>query len=98
MTVGESVTFAFTLRLPDRRAACDAIIDYRVHYAGARAPRRRRSSSSPAVDWSREAVTISRAHTFKHVSVRRIHPGPHRIDIQVNGVVLGGTDVEVVDA
>ena len=96
VSIGESVRFTFTLRLPDGRAACDAIIDYRVHYAGARATRapkvfkltRRRLEPG-------RSVAVSRAHGFKHVSVRRIHPGPHRIDVQVNGTVLGSIDVDV---
>ena len=80
-------------------AECDAIIDYRVHYAGARgirAPkvfkftRRRLEPGS--------TVVLSRSHSFKHVSVRSIHPGPHRIDVQVNGTVLGSVEFEVVES
>lgn len=29
------------------------------------------------------------------VSVRRLYPGPHRVEVQVNGRVLGGVDVEL---
>jgi len=97
IAIGDSVTFTFTLRLPDGSTACDAVIDYRVHYAGARATkaprvfkltRRRLEPARP--------VTITRAHRFEHVSVRRIHPGRHRIDVQVNGRVLGAVDFDVL--
>ena len=97
--IGESVTFGFTLRLPDGQTPADAIIDYRVHYVGtrgAKAPkvfkltRRRLEPGQP--------VAISRAHSFEHVSIRRIHPGRHRIDIQVNGTVLGSVDFDVVSS
>ena len=40
--------------------------------------------------------TIVRRHRFRHVSIRTIRPGRHRIEIQVNGRVLGGCDIEVV--
>ncbi|HVE46735.1 MAG TPA: hypothetical protein VNA57_08325 [Acidimicrobiales bacterium] len=95
--IGESVTFSFTVQLPTDSVACDAIVDYRVHYAGARAAkapkvfkltRRRLEPGRP--------VTITRAHSFGHVSIRRIHPGPHRIDVQVNGRVLGSAELDVV--
>jgi hypothetical protein len=40
-------------------------------------------------------VTIVRRHRFEHVSIRRIHPGPHLIDVQINGRVLGSATVHV---
>ena len=99
VAIGEAVGLTFTIRLADGGEPCDAVIDYRVHYAGARglkAPRvfkltRRRLEAG-------QPVTISRRHTFEHVSIRRIRPGAHRIDVQVNGIVLGGADVEVIEA
>lgn len=97
IAIGEAVTFSFTLALPpESDGPSDAIIDYRVHYAGARgtkAPkvfklaRRRLEPGRP--------VTLSRRHMFEHVSIRTIHPGPHAIDIQVNGVVLGTASLSV---
>ena len=96
IAIGQAVTFTFTLRLAGGREPCDAVIDYRVHYAGTRglkAPkvfkltRRRLEPDRP--------VTISRRHAFEHVSIRRIRPGLHRIDVQVNGTVLGSADIEL---
>lgn len=99
IAIGDPLRFTFTVRLADGTAACDAVVDYRVHYAGARATRApkvfklTRRRLEPA-----RPVTISRAHRFDHVSVRRIHPGRHRIDVQVNGEVLGSVDFDVVSA
>jgi len=31
------------------------------------------------------------------VTVRHLYPGSHRIEVQVNGRVLGGADVELVE-
>lgn len=41
--------------------------------------------------------TIVRRHRFREVSVRKLYPGVHRIDILVNGRVLGGASVQLID-
>jgi 3-methyladenine DNA glycosylase AlkC len=98
--IGGAVTFSFSLELTgDRAAAADRMIDYRVHYVGAsgvKAPKvfkltRRRLEPG-------RAVTFTRRHRFEDVSIRRIHPGPHTIDIQVNGRVLAAATVDVTAA
>lgn len=97
VVIGQAVTFTFTL-VVEGGAPADAVIDYRVHYAGASGARRpkvfklTRRRLVPG-----QPETIVRRHRFEHVSVRRIWPGPHRIDVQVNGRVLGAVDIEVVD-
>ena len=98
VAIGESAAFTLTLELATGDPA-DVVVDYRVHYVGARgvkAPRvfklarRRLEPGLP--------VTIRREHAFDHVSIRRIHPGRHAIDIQVNGRVLGTIAVEITPA
>ena len=90
IAVGESVTFTLTIALAADSPPADAVIDYRVHYVGARgvkAPKvfkLTRRGLEPGAP-----VTISRRHSFAPVSIRRILPGPHQIDVQVNGRVLG---------
>jgi 3-methyladenine DNA glycosylase AlkC len=98
--IGHTVAFTVTLELAGGGPqAADVVVDYRVHYVGARgvrAPRvfklarRRLQPGRP--------VTIRREHPFDHVSIRRIHPGVHGIDIQVNGRGLGSTAVEITPA
>jgi len=96
VAVGGAVTFTLILVLAPTGASTEAVVDYRVHYMGARGPRapkvfkltrRRLEPGRP--------VTIRRRHRFADVSIRRIHPGPHAIDIQVNGRVLGTAVLEV---
>jgi len=97
VTIGGAVTIEIAIAAAAGTAPVEAVIDYRVHYVGARgtrnAPkvfkltRRRLVPGRP--------VTIERVHRFEHVSIRRIHPGCHRIDVQVNGRVIGGADVEI---
>jgi hypothetical protein len=83
VSIGGTVTFTVTVELDDGEAA-EAVIDYRVHYVGAnglRQPkvfkltRRRLQPGRP--------VTVTRSHRFEHVSIRRILPGRHTIDIDV---------------
>ena len=74
-----------------------AVIDYVVHYQGAKKMRAGKvfklanRTIAPGV-----TTTVTKRHRFGHVSIRRIHPGAHRLEIQVNGRVLGGSDIEVV--
>ena len=94
--IGEAATFTFTLAVADGGGSADAVIDYRVHYVGARGAKApkvfklTRRLLEPG-----QPVTISRRHAFDHVSIRRIIPGRHTIDVQVNGRVLGSVDVAV---
>jgi 3-methyladenine DNA glycosylase AlkC len=93
--LGEAAAFEVTLELASGGPA-DVVVDYRVHYVGARGmkpprvfklARRRLAPGRP--------VTIRREHAFDHVSIRRLHPGRHVIDIQVNGRILGSAAVEI---
>lgn len=98
LAIGDACTFTFTVALPPGHETTECIIDYRIQYAGVRgvkAPKvfkLTRRSLEPG-----QPLTIRRRHAFEHASIRRIHPGPHQIDIQVNGIVLGSTSVDVVD-
>jgi 3-methyladenine DNA glycosylase AlkC len=97
VTIGDAVTFTFTLE-QDSPGEADAVIDYRVHYAGADRPRRPKVFKLARRHLvAGEPATVARRHRFAHASIRRIHPGRHIIDVQVNGRVLGTVGVEVVD-
>jgi hypothetical protein len=97
VTIGDAVTFRFTLEL-DRPGEADAVIDYRVHYAGADGPRRPKVFKLTRRHLvAGEPATLARRHRFAHVSIRRIHSGRHLIDVQVNGRVLGAVELDVVD-
>lgn len=91
--IGESVTVSFTLLAStDTKAA----VDYVVHYQGARGLKAGKVFKLTVRDLpAGEPVQFSRKHAFRHVSIRTIVPGPHRIGIQVNGRVLGETEIEV---
>ncbi len=93
VAIGEAVTIGFTLRAA---AATRAAIDYVVHFQGARGPKAGKVFKFAVKDLpAGKPVRLAREHRFRHVSVRTIHPGPHRIEVQVNGRVLGGAVVEI---
>ena len=41
---------------------------------------------------------VTRRHTFREVTVRRLYPGSHGIDILVNGRLLATADVVLTAA
>jgi 3-methyladenine DNA glycosylase AlkC len=95
--IGETVTIRFTLDLLGGPPA-DVVIDYGVHYMGVRGPKTPRvfKLTRRHLDVG-DPMTLTRRHRFDHASIRRIHPGPHTIDVRVNGRVLGAVVVEVTD-
>lgn len=72
------------------------MVDYVIHHAGMSSRRSpkvfklKKTTLEPGTE-----TRFSREHRIREVSVRRIHPGPHLIEIQVNGKVLATTTIEV---
>lgn len=94
ISIGDSTSITFALHAPD---GAKAAIDYLVHYQGARGPKGGKVFKLTVRDLpAGRAVHFSRQHRFAHVSIRTIHPGPHLIQIQVNGRILGETQVDVL--
>ncbi|MEO8696833.1 MAG: DNA alkylation repair protein [Acidimicrobiales bacterium] len=93
LEIGDVATFRFTLEADvETRAA----IDYVVHYQGASGLKAGKVFKLTTRTLAAGHLTaFERRHRFGHVSIRRIHPGPHRIDVQVNGRVLGGVDLTI---
>jgi 3-methyladenine DNA glycosylase AlkC len=93
IAVGDAVTISFALVAEQ---ATPVMVDYRIHHAGASGARSpkvfklKRTVIEPGVE-----TAFRREHRIREVSVRRIHPGPHVSESQVNGKVLGAATVEV---
>ena len=91
--VGEEVTIEFALSAAD---TTPVMVDYAIHHAGASGVRGakvfklKRLELEPGTE-----TTFVRRHRIREVSVRRIYPGPHLIEVQVNGRVLAAATVEV---
>jgi 3-methyladenine DNA glycosylase AlkC len=94
IAVGDEVLIEFELSTNDGQAR--VAVDYLVHYAGARGTRRPKvfKLTTRTIEPGRPQ-RFSRRHRFADVSIRTIHPGTHRLEVQVNGVILGGAEVEV---
>jgi 3-methyladenine DNA glycosylase AlkC len=75
------------------------VIDYVVHFAGARRELRRRKVFKLRVQelGPDEAVALRWTHRFRQLSTRRHYPGAHRLELQVNGVVVGAVAFELLD-
>jgi hypothetical protein len=92
--IGGATIFRFTLAA---EAETRAAIDYVVHYQGVSGLKAGKVFKLTTRTLAAgQPTTIERRHRFEHVSIRRIHPGPHRIDVQVNGRVVGGADLTIV--
>ncbi len=83
-TIGLRVTLQSTARVPQPLE-----IDYAVHHV------RANGSTSPKVfkGWkltlaANEVRTLDKRHSLKPVTTRTLYPGPHRIELRVNGVAL----------
>lgn len=87
--LGEEVTWRCRLRSSSDRSVT-AVIDYVVHLRGARGTPRRKVFKFKTLRLDPgEAIELVRRHRFLPVTTRRYYAGSHRIDLQVNGKVLG---------
>ncbi len=75
------------------------LIDYAIHH------QKKDGSLSPKVFKGRslqlrpgESLMIARRHVFRPITTRVYHPGAHRLEIMLNGVVLAGADFELTAA
>ena len=89
LRLGEALLVSFTLQ-SERDGPQDLIIDYLVHFVKANGQTSPKvfKLSTRALN-GRESIRIQKKHAIKPVTTRRYYPGEHRIEIQVNGQVLG---------
>lgn len=91
--IGGETTIVFTLH-----AAADTkvAVDYVVHYQGAHGPKAGKVFKLSVRNLSAgQPIAFTRRHRFVPATTRRIYPGPHLIEVQVNGRVLGNAVVDV---
>lgn len=95
LVLGGSLTFSFELVSKERKPATLSV-DYVVHH------RRANGTLSPKV-FKLVRVTLApgevrrfgREHRIVPITTRRYYTGRHRLEIQVNGRVLGGADFQL---
>lgn len=88
--VGGHIGLEVQLHSPSRQPQ-SLVIDYIVHHV------RANGGTSPKVfkGWKLDLPgqaphTLSKRHSLRPVTTRTLYPGPHRVDLQINGVVCAG--------
>lgn len=93
--IGEAVRLSLTL-VNDGDAAHDLVVDFRVHFVKANGKR------SPKVfKWTKStlqpaaSITLTKAVSMAPVTTRKLYPGRHAVDVQVNGQVLAVAEFDL---
>jgi 3-methyladenine DNA glycosylase AlkC len=90
---GEAITIEFSL-LAEQPAP--VMVDYAIHHAGASGMRSAKVFKLKKATLEAMVETdFRREHRIREVSVRRIHPGPHLVTLQVNGKVRASSTIQV---
>ena len=91
-------TVRFTLGVTNRGGAPARLaIDYLVHHSKATGAQTSKTFKlTTATLAPGESLTRSREHSFRPITTRRYYPGPHAIELQVNGVIVGRAEFELV--
>lgn len=90
--LGGSLRFAIALRNPADDPV-NLVIDYAVHHRkanGALSPKVFKLATRTLAPG--ESLAVNRTHSFRPITTRRYYPGAHRIDVRVNGRVVGEAD------
>lgn len=94
--IGQQIALAAEL-LSEATASQRLVVDYVVQFAGVRGAARRKVFKLRTLDLAPGARTELRwRHSLEQRTVRRHYPGAHRVEIQVNGAILGGADFELL--
>ncbi len=96
--VGECLGLRVTLK-STHAAAQPLVIDYAVHHVRANGERSRKVFKGWKLSLAPgEKRELSKQHSLRPVSTRRLYPGTHRIDLLVNGQIVAGRDFELLPA
>ncbi|MFN7093399.1 MAG: DNA alkylation repair protein [Allorhizobium sp.] len=87
----------FEVRLHNNGSeARTVLVDYAIHH------QKKDGSFSPKVFKGKslmmrpgESLTIAKRHAFRPITTRVYHPGAHRLEVMLNGVVQAGADFEL---
>ncbi|WP_430009219.1 DNA alkylation repair protein [Methylophaga lonarensis] len=95
VSLGDS--FEITLNLQsEATSAQDLVIDYAVWHVKANG-----SHSRKVFKWkiltlaAEQCLQISKTHAFKTLSTRKYYPGPHLLEVLINGQVTGRAEIEL---
>ncbi len=86
--IGDSIELKATLRHAGS-TACRVAVDYVVHFARPSGKTSRRVFKWTTLDLEPGGeVRLAKKHPLRHTTIRTLHSGRHRIELQVNGLRL----------
>jgi 3-methyladenine DNA glycosylase AlkC len=92
---GDKLTIEFTLTSTSNKAQ-DLMVDYIMHFVKANGKTAPKVFKLKKVKLDAGAtIQIEKSHSIRPISTRKYYAGTHRVDIQVNGQVVGGTTFEL---
>jgi 3-methyladenine DNA glycosylase AlkC len=92
---GEALMMEAIIEHPHAEAQ-PAVIDYRILFVRANG-----SSSAKVFKWTTcalaagAALRLEKRHPMREVTTRRLYPGLHRVELQVNGIILAEASFEL---
>jgi 3-methyladenine DNA glycosylase AlkC len=96
LRLGESLRLALTLR-SDSEADQKLVIDYIIHFVKANGKTQPKVFKLRTLELHAGAtLTLEKQHSIRPITTRRHYPGQHRLEVQVNGAILGGADFTLV--
>ena len=92
--IGEALAFSCTLTTPQPRPV---IVDYILHFHRPDGrPGRKVFKLKTTKTQADKPLTLNKKHLFKgDATTFRLYPGPHRIDVQVNGRIVAGATFDL---
>lgn len=93
--VGDAVTLAAVVQNNSDKPQT-LIVDYAIYFVTSRGTHSKKVFKWKTLNLSAGAdKRLEKSHPFRPITTRRYYPGVHRIEIQVNGEVMGGGVVEL---
>ncbi|OZD04957.1 DNA alkylation repair protein [Rhodococcus sp. 06-235-1A] len=94
--VGDSVEFSASIRNLGLEPA-KVVIDYIVHHTKANGGVKGKTFKLKTTTIAPSAsLDVRRRHSFRTLTTRKYYPGPHAIELQINGVSYGRATFQVV--
>jgi len=94
--VGETVVLKSLLKNASAQQQA-LLVDYVVFYQGKRGTERAKVFKWKTLDLAAgESLEISKTHPMRLTSIRALYPGRHRVELQVNGVIVANAQFNLL--
>ncbi|WP_420627833.1 DNA alkylation repair protein [Candidatus Leptofilum sp.] len=96
LKLGEKLNLNFTLQ-NEAKSEQKLMIDFVIHFVKANGQTRGKVFKlKTAVLAPTETITIEKSHPIRPITTRKYYPGTHRVEIQVNGQIIGERSFELI--